>query len=174
MDNQFYPPNGGYPQGQTPQQGYVPQGYGTQMQQPVANPYGGYGMQQEAGYQQQGQTGQYNPYDLQQSGYGAYTQSQPVVQGQNPYQQTGYQQPYAEAGYQYHFDHGQSVMQELPPVGFPPQMVQPQRPRLQLTPFHVAIIVAALGFLGWYLYATLVPEADIFLYYYYFLNFIEM
>ena len=160
MDNQFYPPNGGYPQGQQPPQGYMPQGYGTQAQQPMGDPYGGYGMQQEAGYQNQGQPGQYNPYDLQRSGYGAYTQSQQIVQQDyNPYQQTGYQQPYAEAGYQYHFDHNQPVMQEQPPMGFPPQQMKPQRPRLQLTAFHVAIIVAALGFLGWYLYATFVPEA---------------
>ncbi len=160
MDNQFYPPNGGYPQGQQPQQGYVPQGYGTQAQPPVSNPYDPYGMQQDAGYQNQGQPGQYNPYDLQQSGYAAYTQAQQPVQEQpNPYQQTGYQQPYAEAGYQYHFDHGQSVMQEQPPVGFPPQQLVQQKPKLRLTAFHVAIIVAALGFLGWYLYATLVPEA---------------
>ena len=55
MDNQFYPPNGGYPQGQQPQQGSVPQGYGTQAQPPVSNPYDPYGMQQDAGYQNQGQ-----------------------------------------------------------------------------------------------------------------------
>ena len=45
MDNQFYPPNGGYPQGQPPQQGYAPQSYGPQTQQPMQNPYeASYGM----------------------------------------------------------------------------------------------------------------------------------
>ncbi len=179
MDNQFYPPSGGYPQNGQPNfggqpmegvqpgmvfdaQGQIVQGYGTQMQQGVQNPYG---VQPEAAYPQQSA---YNPYDLQQAGYAAYTQSQQPVQQdlqQNPYQ-TGYQQPYggvqqpyAEDGYQYHFDHSQSVMQEQAPMGFPPQQLKKQRPKLRLTAFHVAIIVAALGFLGWYLYATLVPEA---------------
>ena len=164
MDNQFYPPNGGIPQnGQTgygmpPQQPV--QGYGTQAQPPVQNPYV--------------QQGGYNPYDLQQSGYAAYTQAQQPVQEYpqqtgyqpDPYQQTGYQQPYggvqqpyAEAGYQHYFDHNQSVMQEQPPMGFPPQEVKPRKPKFRLTAFHVGVIVACLGFLGWYLYATLVPEA---------------
>ena len=140
MDNQFYPPNGGYPQGQP-----IP-GDQTAGRQPVQ------------GFDQQ--PGAYNPYDLQQSGYAAYMQPQQNVQ-QNPYQQPygGAQQPYAEAGYEYHFDHTQSVMQEQAPNGFPPQQLVPQKPRLRLTAFHVAIIVAALGFLGWYLYATFVPEA---------------
>lgn len=164
MNDQFYPQGGGYPQG-----GQQPQGYGTQAQPPV-NPYGA---QPGAAYPQQGG---YDPYNLQQAGYAAYTQPQGTIppqsmpqQGyqpeQNPYQ-TGYQQPYggvqqpyAEAGYQYHFDHTQSVMQEQAPAGFPVQPLKPQKPRLKLTTFHVAIIVAALGFLGWYLYATLVPEA---------------
>ena len=44
-------------------------------------------------------------------------------------------------------------------MGFPPQQLKPQKQRIQLTAFHVAIIVAALGFLGWYLYATFAPEA---------------
>ena len=136
MDNQFYPPNGGYPQGGQPPYGQQPapdaqpmQGYETQpMQgyapqgQPMPNPYeASYGVQPEGAYPQQGT---YNPYDLQQAGYAAYTQAQQPQQ--DPYQ-TGYQQPYggvqqpyAEAGYQYHFDHTQSVMQQ-PPTGFPPQ-----------------------------------------------------
>lgn len=170
MDNQFYPPNGGYPQGQPPQQGYAPQSYGPQTQQPMQNPYeASYGMP-PAGYQQP--QGGYNPYDLQQAGYAAYTQpqqgdAQPDSYQQTGYQQTGYQQPYggmqqpyAEDGYQYHFDHSQSVMQEQQaPTGFPQQELRPRKPRIKLTSFHVAIIVAALGFLGWYLYATLVPEA---------------
>ena len=159
MDNQYYPPNGGYPQdGQTGYQQPL------QGQQPVQNPYV--------------QQGGYNPYDLQQSGYAAYTQSQQPVQQvpqqpgyeqnpyqPNPYQQTGYQQPYggaqqpyAEAGYQHYFDHNQSVMQEQP-MGFPPQEVRPVKQKFRLTAFHVGVIVACLGFLGWYLYATLVPEA---------------
>ena len=167
MDNQFYPPNGGYPQGGQMNPGVQPpmQGYGTQAQPPVQDPYGAYGAPQG--------TQGYDPYNLQQAGYAAYTQPQQpqdpqqaaVQQAQAAYQ-TGYQQPYggtqqpyAEAGYQYHFDHNQSVMQEQPPMGFPPQQLKPQKPKLRLTAFHVAIIVAALGFLGWYLYATLVPEA---------------
>lgn len=159
MDNQFNPPNGGYPQGQQPY-AMPPQGYPTQAQQPVS-PYGPYGDLSGAAYPQQGA---YDPYNLQQAGY---TQPQQGVQmdyGQTAYQ-TGYQQPYggpqqpyAEAGYQYHFDHTQSVMQEQP-MGFPLQELKPQKPRLHLTAFHVAVIVAALGFLGWYLYATFVPEA---------------
>ena len=178
MDNQFYPQGGGYPQGPQPGQ----PGYGAQAQMPVQNPYGAYGVQPEAAFGQQGMnipqgmgvppgmnaTQGYNPYDLQQSGYAqqpqdpqqaAYQQAQAAYQTgyQQPY--GGVQQPYAEAGYQYHFDHTQSVMQEQAPMGFPPQELKPQRPRLQLTPFHIAIIVAALGFLGWYLYATFVPEA---------------
>jgi len=171
MDNQFYPPNGGYPQGGQPPYGQQPQGfdpqamqgYGTQMSQPVQNPYEAYAPQADAGYPQGG----YNPYDPQQAGYAAYTQAQQPQQAdyqQNPYQQTGYQQPYggmqqpyAEEGYQYHFDHTQSVMQQ--PSGFPAQELKPQKPRLKLTAFHVAIIIAALGFLGWYLYASFVPEA---------------
>lgn len=162
MDNQFYPPNGGYPQpdGQ-------PQGYGAQP--PVQSPYGAYGVQPEAAFPQQGgiPQGGYDPYNLQQAGY---TQPQQSVQMdyqqaqaayQTGYQQPygGMQQPYAENGYQYYFDHTQSVMQEQAPMGFPPQQLKPQKPRLHLTAFHVAVIVAALGFLGWYLYATLVPEA---------------
>jgi len=168
MDNQFYPQGGGYPQGQ-PAPGQQPApGYGTQAQPPV-NPYGAYGVQPEAAYPQQGT---YDPYDLQQAGYAAYTQGQqPVQPGQQPYQvesnpyQAGHQppyggvqQPYAEAGYQYHFDHNPPVVQEQP-AGFPVQQLKPQKPKLQLTAFHFAVIIAALGFLGWYLYATLVPEA---------------
>ena len=173
MDNQFYPQNGGYPQGgqppygqQTeygaqPMQGYETQpmqGYAPQSQ-PMQNPY-------EAAYGMPPQNA-YNPYDLQQAGYAAYTQAQQPVQngGENPYQ-TGYQQPYggvqqpyAEAGYQYHFDHNQPPVQEQAPVGFPQQELKPQKPRIRLTAFHVAVMVAALGFLGWYLYATFVPEA---------------
>ncbi len=159
MDNRFYPQNGGSPQ----QPGGYPQpGYG----QPQQEPYGGYPPQNPQG-------SAYDPYDLQQSGYAAYTQPQQPAQQpwqQAPYQQTGYQQPYgnqpyagepqpyAEAGYQHYFDHGRA-MQEQAPAGFPPQQLKPQKPKLQLTPFHFAIILAALGFLGWYLYATLVPEA---------------
>ena len=160
MDNQFYPPNGGSPQGMQPANGAQPgQGYDA-YGQPVQNPYGA---SQGAGYPT------YDPYNLQQAGYAPYPQGQPLQQEpqQNPYQMPygaqqpygGVQQPYAEEGYQYHFDHSQPVMQEQPPMGFPPQMVKPQKPRLHLTAFHVAVIVAALGFLGWYLYATLVPEA---------------
>lgn len=183
MDNQFYP------QGTQPgQQGYgtPPQmpvqnpyaAYGVQPeaafpQQGMTGPQGmvppqGMGAPQGMSAPQ-GMTGPqgYDPYNLQQAGYAqqpqngqqtAYQQAQAAYQTgyQQPY--GGEQQPYAEAGYQYHFDHTQSVMQEQP-MGFPPQELKPQRPRLQLTAFHVAIIVAALGFLGWYLYATLVPEA---------------
>ncbi len=170
MDNQYYPPNG-YPQPGSGQgydpQGQYPQGYTAQ--QPVQNPYG----QPESGYPGRGG---YDPNDLQQAGYASYPQGQQGQTAQEPYQ-TGYQQPYgaqpygaqqpyggmqqpyAEEGYQYHFNHGQTPMQDQPPMGFPPQPVKPERPKLKLTPFHVAIIVAALGFLGWYLYATLVPEA---------------
>ena len=161
MDNQFYPPSGGYPQGgqppygQQPQQGYDPQAMqGYTAQQPQQNPYEAYAPQSNA----------YDPYDLQRAGYAAYTQPQQTAGQADPAQQTGYQQPYggyqqpyAEEGYQYHFDHNQSVMQQ--PSGFPPQEIRPQKPKLRLTAFHVAIIIAALGFLGWYLYATLVPEA---------------
>lgn len=161
MDNQFYPQGGGAPQGPQPmngmQSGPVYDAYG----QPVQNPYG---TQPTPGYQP------YDPYNLQQAGYGAYPQGQQMMppqpdMQQNPYQADvqqpygGVQQPYAEAGYQYHFDHSQSVMQEQVPAGFPPQEIKPQKPRLHLTAFHVAVIVAALGFLGWYLYATFVPEA---------------
>jgi len=97
MDNQFYPQGGGYPQGQ-PAPGQQPApGYGTQAQPPV-NPYGAYGVQPEAAYPQQGT---YDPYDLQQAGYAAYTQGQqPVQPGQQPYQvesnpyQAGHQPPY--------------------------------------------------------------------------------
>ena len=168
MDNQFYPPSGGYPQGgqppmgQQPMQGMDPQGqmtqgYGTPVQPTMQSPYDAYAPQ-DAGYPQQAA---YNPYDLQQSGYAAYTQAQQPVQGaeqQNPYlPYGGAQQPYAEEGYQYHFDHTQSVMQQ--PSGFPAQELKPQKPKLHLTAFHVAVIIAALGFLGWYLYAAFVPEA---------------
>ncbi len=164
MNDQFNPqgmqPNPGM-QGYTAQQGYVPQGA------PQMPPYGvqpGAAWPQESIPQQPG----YDPYNLQQSGYAAYTQSQqPVQQGyppeQNPYQNGyqpygGQQQPYAEAGYQYYFDHSQPQVQEQP-AGFPVQQLKPQKPKLQLTSFHIAVIVAALGFLGWYLYATLVPDA---------------
>ncbi len=168
MDNQFYPPNG-MPQGGQPNPGMP--GYGVPQQ---ADPYGQQNPylqpQQGQGMPQPEMPG-YDPYDLQQSGYATYTQPQIPVQplqqqdyAQNPYQ-TGYQppytgeaQPYSEAGYQYHFDHGQNPP-EQPPVGFPPQQLKPEKPRLQLTAFHFAIIAVALGFLGWYLYATLVPEA---------------
>lgn len=170
MDNQFYPPNGGYPPGTQPAPGQQPgmqpgqgqqaygmpmQGYAPQAGQPMQSPYGA-------------PMGGYDPYNLQQAGYqqgmpgpqgGVDAQQAAYQQSQAAYQ-TGYvQPPYAEADYQYHFDHTQSVMQEQPPMGFPPQQLKPQRPRLHLTAFHVAVIVAALGFLGWYLYATLVPEA---------------
>ncbi len=167
MDNQFYPPNG-YPQGQpmpgNQGAGYDPQGQGMPgytAQQPGQNPCG---VQPDAGYPAQGG---YDPFNLQQAGYAAYTQGQqpqdPAQPGyQQPYGGQGYggmQQPYAEEGYQYHFDHGQGMMQEQPPMGFPPQQLKPQKPKLHLTPFHFAVILAALGFLGWYLYATFVPEA---------------
>lgn len=170
MDNQFYPPNGGYPLGSQPASGSQP----TPGMQPAsgAQPYGmpmqGYAPQQPMQSPYGAPMGAYNPYDLQQAGYqqGAQggaampqgAQPQAAYQQQMPYQ-TGYQQPYAEGDYQHHFDHSQSVMQEQPPMGFPPQQLKPQKPRLHLTAFHVAVIVAALGFLGWYLYATLVPEA---------------
>ncbi len=165
MDNQFYQP-GGIP----PQQGMPPQAPNGQM----ADPYGAYGMPQlpmgyppQPGMPQQGYPEGTDPYayaqQVQQSGYAQYTQGQQPVQPQGyqaPYGGYAAQQPYAEAGYQYHFDHTQSVMmQEPPPVGFPPQPLKEQKPRLRLTAFHVAVIVAVLGFLGWYLYATLVPEA---------------
>lgn len=154
MDNQYYPPNSG-------QQQYGQTGY----QQPVGpildamgNPVPGLGAQpQQTGYQQPVQQpyAQQDPY----AGQPVQNYGQPQQAGyQQPY--GGVQQPYAEAGYQYHFDHSQSVMQEQqPPQGFPPQQLKPQKPKLQLTTFHVAIIVAALGFLGWYLYATFAPEA---------------
>ena len=154
MDNQYYPPNSG-------QQQYGQTGY----QQPVGpildamgNPVPGLGAQpQQTGCQQPVQQpyAQQDPY----AGQPAQNYGQPQQTGyQQPY--GGVQQPYAEAGYQYHFDHSQSVMQEQqPPQGFPPQQLKPQKPKLQLTTFHVAIIVAALGFLGWYLYATFAPEA---------------
>ncbi|MDD6049872.1 MAG: HlyD family efflux transporter periplasmic adaptor subunit [Clostridiales bacterium] len=159
MDNQFNPPNGVSPQGAQPMGGMQPgQGYDA-YGQPVQNPYGA---QPGAGMPP------YDPYNLQQAGYAPYPQPyaqeqqspyQPGVQ--QPYQQPygGVQQPYAEEGYQYHFDHSQSVMQEQPPTGFTAQMVKPPKPRLHLTAFHVAVIVAALGFLGWYLYTAFVPEA---------------
>ncbi len=176
MDNQFYPPKGGYPQGQMDpgMQGFAPQGQnpaGYPAQQPVQNPYDAYGMQQEAGYPAQGG---YDPFDLQQAGYAPGGQQMQPDPSQTGYQQPyggapaydaaqqpygGVQQPYAEEGYQYHFDHSQGMMQEQPPMGFPAQQLKPQKPKLKLTPFHFAIILAALGFLGWYLYATLVPEA---------------
>lgn len=171
MDNQFYPPNGQFPQGTGQQAPVEPQGMpglGVQPQQPVQYPYESHDAAPDA-YQQ---TGAYNPYDLQQAGYAAYSQQPQQSPQQTAFQQsqavyqtgyqqgyTGAQQPYAEAGYQYHFDHTQSVMQEQPPTGFPPQQLKPQKPRLRLTAFHVAIIAAALGFLGWYLYVTFVPEA---------------
>ena len=171
MNDQFHPQGGGFPQGNPSQPA---QGYSPQEQQPV-NPHGAYGTQQGTVWPQgtapvQGVPVPGNPvqgyasFNPQQAGYAAYTQGQQPYQMDNPYQTAAQQpyaavqQPYAEAGYQYHFDHTQSVMQEQP-AGFPVQPVKPQKPRLQLTPFHVAIIVAALGFLGWYLYATLVPEA---------------
>ncbi|MBQ3156674.1 MAG: hypothetical protein IJB81_07070 [Clostridia bacterium] len=163
MDNQFYPPSGGYPQGgQTVQGGMA--GYGPQGQQPPQ----GYGQQASQDAYAPGQMPDaaaqqpYNPYDLQQSGYAAYLQPQQGAAQEAAYGYQNYggaQQPYAEAGYEYHFDHTQSVMQEQTPTGFPPQELKPQKPRLRLTAFHVAVIVAALGFLGWYLYATFVPEA---------------
>ncbi len=162
MDNQFYPQNGGYPPGQPmPGQQQAPG------QQPV------YGAQPPMQGAPTGYGAAYDPYNLQQAGYqqtgyqqaadpqqGMYQQTgyQQAAYQQNAYQ-TGYQQPYADADYQYHFDHSQSVMQEQPPMGFPPQQLKPEKPRLRLTAFHVAVIVAALGFLGWYLYATFVPEA---------------
>ncbi len=166
MDNQFYPPEGGYPQGGQAVQGGMA-GYGPQGQQPLQ----GYGQQTPQDAYAPGQMPDaaaqqpYNPYDLQQSGYAAYLQPQQPQQGAAQEAAYGYQnyggaqQPYAEAGYEYHFDHTQSVMQEQAPTGFPPQELKPQKPRLRLTAFHVAVIVAALGFLGWYLYATFVPEA---------------
>ncbi len=168
MDNQFYPQSGGASQGAQPMNGAQPgpvydaygqpvPGYGTQAQQPLQNPYG---PQPEAGYPP------YDPYNLQQAGYAAYPQGQQPQQAQqNPYQADaqqpygGVQQPYAEEGYQHYFDHTQSVMQEQAPMGFPPQQIKEQKPKLHLTAFHVAVIVAALGFLGWYLYAAFVPEA---------------
>ncbi len=183
MDNRFYPQNGGSPQGQQPggyqapgyaqpPQGYTQQDYG---QQYAGNPQGGY-----VPYSQQPL---YSSYTRNQQ---PVQPEQPAYQ-QNPYQQTGYQQtdyqqpyggvqqPYADPGYQHYFDHGQgnqpaqgyaepqpaaapSAPQQTP-AGFPPVQPKPQKPRLQLTPFHFAIILAALGFLGWYLYANLVPEA---------------
>lgn len=153
MDNQFYPPNG-YPQGQPAPGGQPALGYGTQMQPP----YEAYGVQSGQADPQQGA---YNPYDLQQSGYAAYMQPQQTVQ-QDPYQQpyAGVQQPYAEAGYEHHFDHTQSVMQEQQPSGFPPQQLTPQKPKLRLTAVHVAVIIVALGFLGWYLYTSFAPKAE--------------
>ena len=162
MDNQFYPPNGGYPQGQP---GMQPMGQQQMqpMQQPVdpSNPYLAYmqqgqGVQQDAYQQPQG----FNPYE-QQSGYQQEMRTQPMQpqDPNNPYlYYGGNQQPYAEAGYQYHFDHTQSVMQEQP-MGFPMQELKPQKPKVRLTVFHVAVILAALGFLAWYLVATFVPEA---------------
>ncbi len=160
MDNQFYPPNGGYPQPMGPAQPGQPM----QQPQPVDNPYAAY-MQQGQAY---GQQQAYNPYDLQQAGYvqaqpGQEQMQQPQQGVQpdlgNPYlNYGGVQQPYAEAGYQHYFDHSQSVMQEQP-MGFPMQELKPQKPKLKLTVFHVAVIIAALGFLAWYLVATFVPEA---------------
>ena len=168
MDNQFYPPNGGYPQGQQPMQpGVQPQPMGA-----ASNPYLQYMQQGQAqpmaenqpdAYQQQG----FNPYEAQQNGYAQQTGYQQDMRTQpmqpqdpnNPYlYYGGNQQPYAEAGYQYHFDHTQSVMQEQP-MGFPMQELNPQKPKVRLTVFHVAVILAALGFLAWYLVATFVPEA---------------
>jgi len=165
MDNQFYPPNGGYPQGQP---GMQPMGQQPVQQVDPNNPYLAY-MQQGQAYPQQGDAYQQQGYDpyMQQTGYVQPQQEQPYQQpmgmnqpdASNPYlNYGGAQQPYAEAGYQYHFDHTQSVMQEQP-MGFPVQELKPQKPKLRLTVFHVAVIVAALGFLGWYLYTTFVPEA---------------
>ena len=161
MDNQYYQPGGGYP----PQQGMQP-------------PYPPQGM----GYPQSGAPQQGHPNaapgdyaaQVQQAGYQAYTQGmQPVQPMQDTPPQSGYQspyggyaqpvngqQPYAEAGYQHYFDHNQSVMQpETPPMGFPPQQLKEQKPKFRITPFHIAVMVAVLGFLGWYLYVTFVPEA---------------
>ena len=168
MDNQFYPPNGGYPQGQQPMDNqpmaasnpylqYMQQGQ--QPMAPAQTVAGNQPMAAQMGdaYQQQG----YNPYDAQQAGYGQDMRNQPMQpqDPSNPYlYYGGQQQPYAEAGYQYHFDHNQSVMQEQP-MGFPQQELKPQKPKLKLTVFHVAVILAALGFLVWYLVATFVPEA---------------
>lgn len=88
----------------------------------------------------------------------------PSVPGMEGYPQNtvypGYQQnPYAEAGYEHLFDPNQPVMEEQPPSGFPPQVRKPVKPRLHLSAFHVAIILVALGFMGWYLYTLLAPEA---------------
>ena len=151
MDNQFYPPNGGYPQGQP---GMQPMGQQPVQQADPNNPYLAY-MQQGQAYPQQGDAYQQQGYDpyMQQTGHVQPQQEQPYQQpmgmnqpdASNPYlNYGGAQQPYAEAGYQYHFDHTQSVMQEQP-MGFPVQELKPQKPKLRLTVFHVAVIVAALG-----------------------------
>ena len=158
MDNQFHQP--GSQGGQIPQGGYgIPAGYGT----PAG--YGapaGYGMPadqgqpaapQQPGYPQQGAPQGDPYYAAQQPGY-RQPYEQPV---QQPY--GGAQAPYAEDGYQHYFDHSQSVMQPQQPAGFPQQQLKPQKPRLQLTAFHWAIILVTLGFLGWYLYANFAPEA---------------
>ncbi|MBQ8200427.1 MAG: hypothetical protein IJZ74_01525 [Clostridia bacterium] len=177
MDNQFNQPGAGYPPqsaGQMPMGGMPPQDAG--MYPPVGYmPPNGMGQPQGyAGMPQQGypdMTGQYaagQPYQgsLPQ-GYAEALQQQTGYQ--QPYQNTGYQQqmgypayqqqPYGEAGYEHLFDPNQPVMAEQHPAGFPPQERKPVRPRLHLNAFHFAIILVALGFMGWYLYSQLAPEA---------------
>ncbi len=80
-------------------------------------------------------------------------------QMQQPYQGTAYQQPYMDPAYQQAYQ-GTAYQQPMQPQqGMQP--VQPKAPKakLQLTPFHFAIIAAVLGFLGWYLYSNFAPQA---------------
>ncbi len=175
MDNQFNQP-GGYPP-QMPQ-GY-PQGYGTQNMGPVPGNvpqgYMGYPQQAPYGMQQPDMPQGYGPLGGAYAGgmpqnagvpqNGSIPQGYADALGQSGYQQPvmypDYQQPpYSEDGYQHLFNADPSMgMGEQPPSGFPQQVRKPVKPRLRLTPFHVAIILVALGFMVWYLYSQFAPEA---------------
>ncbi len=175
--NPMVPGQGGMPPQATAQTpgypGMQPQGYGAGT--PVGQMTTGYpGNQFNPG-------NTYNPvpqgYMDALQGQRGQTGYQMPVNGQNGYQvetQTGYQapqgyqmyqqQPYAEGGYEHLFDYGQQPMADgqMPPeqpAGFPVQQPKPVKKRLHLTPFHVAVIVAVLGLLAWFLYSQLAPEA---------------
>lgn len=170
MDNQFNQPGQGMPpQGWPMQPGGVPQqtsslrppvGYAPEMNMNPPPGYGAMPLQGDPfGAVPQGQQPMFDPMTGQT--VGMPPAGQPM--GQAPYapqgMQPGMAQPYAADGYQHLFDPNQTVMDDQPPAGFPPVEAKPFKERVHLTVFHVAVIVVALGFLGWFLYERLAPEA---------------
>ncbi len=157
MDYQNYPgQQGGWPQQPNPYAQQTPH-QAPQTAFDPGNPYAQYVQGQQADATG-AQTGYQSPYGGVQQPYAEpgyqfhFAQNAP----QQGYQQAEpYQDPYHQQGYQ----QMPPQMGDVPPAGFPPQQRVPQRPRLHLTPFHFAVMAVILGFVGWYLYTSLAPEA---------------